>query len=75
MLAERMHSNRSYISFLNVLGGLLLFLDKASDPINSKELGKIIKNIAYLIIWKAVEIQEPCMICDEISKIYRNIDS
>ena len=50
VLAERMHSNRSYISFPNIFGGLLLFLDTASGPVNSKTLEKIVNNLAYLII-------------------------
>ena len=75
VLAERMHSNRSYISFPSVFGGLLLFLDKAVEPTNSKTVEKIIKNLAYLIVWKSIEIQCPNLICDEITNIYESIDS
>ena len=74
VLAERMHSNRSYISFPNIFGGLLLFLDTTSESINSKTLEKIIINLAYLTIWKSIEMQCPYLICDEIDKIYGSIE-
>ena len=74
VLAERMHSNRSYISFPNIFGGLLLFLDTASGPINSKTLEKIVNYLAYLIIWKSIEMQCPYLICDEIDNIFSSIE-
>ena len=70
MLAERMHSGRSFISFPNIIGGLLLFLDKAQEPINTDALRQITNKIAYLIIWKALEMQNPSLVCDEITGFY-----
>ena len=74
VLAERMHSNRSYISFPNIFGGLLLFLDTTSESISSKSLEKITNNLAYLTIWKSIEMQCPYLICDEIDNIYGSIE-
>lgn len=72
-LAERMHSNRSYISFPNVFGGILLFLDKTSDSVNSKTIGKIANGLAYLIIWNSIEMQKPNLVCEQINNIYESI--
>ena len=73
VLAERMHSNRSYISYANVFGGMLLFLDTTSDSVNSKTIGKIANSLAYLIIWNAIEMQNPNLVCEQINNIYESI--
>ena len=72
-LVERMHSSRSYISFPNVFGGMLLFLDEIPDSVNHKDIGKIANHLAYLIIWNSIEIQEPKLICKQISLVSRLI--
>lgn len=73
VLAERMHSNRSYISYPNVFGGMLLFLDRSSDSVNSKTIGKIANHLAYLIIWNSIEMQKPNLVCEQINDIHENI--
>lgn len=74
VLAERMHSNRSYISYPNVFGGMLLFLDATSDHVNSKTIGKIANNLAYLIVWNSIEMQKPKLVCEQINRIYESIN-
>jgi hypothetical protein len=66
--SEKMHSKKSYISHTNVLGGLLLFLNKNPSTL-VKNTEKIIDNISYLSIWKAIEIQSPELNQVEIENI------
>jgi hypothetical protein len=56
--SAKMHTQRSYISQTNTLGGLLLFLNKNPETL-VKNIRKIIDTISYLSIWKAIEIQSP----------------
>lgn len=72
--SAKMHTGRSYISDENILGGLLLYLDKATTKkITAKTLGKIIDRMSYLSVWKAIELQEPSINKKEIQKISRTI--
>jgi hypothetical protein len=56
--SARMHSKRSYISQINTLSGLLLFLKENPETL-VKNIKKIINMLGYLSIWKAIEIQSP----------------
>jgi hypothetical protein len=56
--SAKMHTQRSYISQTNTLGGLLLFLNANPETL-VKNTKKIIDTISYLSIWKAIEIQSP----------------
>ncbi len=56
--SARMHSGQSYISQINTLGGLLLFLNKNPETL-VKNIKKIINTLGYLSIWKAIELQSP----------------
>ena len=68
--SEKMHTGKSYIGSRNVLGGLLLHLNKAKrEKITNKQLGKLIDKIAYVSAWKAIEAQEPNLNQKEIQKI------
>jgi hypothetical protein len=57
-LFAEMHTQKSYISQTNTLGGLLLFLNANPETL-VKNTKKIIDTISYLSIWKAIEIQSP----------------
>lgn len=70
--SAKMHSGRSYISSTNVLGGLLLYLDKTKD-MDQEKLGQIIDKISYLSAWKAIEIQSCEDNQNEIQKIGDNV--
>lgn len=70
VFSERMHSEKSYISQKNTLGGLLLFLKE--DNLRGK-LKKVIDIIAYLSAWKAIEIQSPELNKQEIEIIANNL--
>ena len=70
--SAKMHSKKSYISSENILGGLLLFLQK-NKGITDKKLKKIIDQIAYLSIWKAIEAQTPESNSEEIQKIAKRL--
>jgi len=72
MFSESMHSGKSYISQINTLGGYLLFLSKNPNT-KVKNMKKIIDNISYLSIWKAIEIQSPDLNQVEIENIADNI--
>ncbi len=69
--AGRMHSQKSYISQTNTLGGLLLFLSK--NPLTGEVMGKVIDIITYLSAWKAIEIQLPGLNKKEIEIIANNL--
>ncbi len=66
--SAKMHSGKSYISSENIFGGLLLFLEK-NKKIDNKKLEKIIDQIGYLSVWKAIEVQTPQSNQKEIEKI------
>lgn len=68
--AEKMHSGKSYISQINTLGGLLLFLKE--NPLKVK-LTKVIDAISYLSVWKAIEAQSPKLNKQEIQIIVSNL--
>jgi len=70
VFSERMHSKDSYISQVNTLGGLLLFLKE--NNLKGK-LKKVIKTISYLSAWKAIEIQPPELNKQEIELIANNL--
>ena len=70
--SAKMHTQRSYISQNNTLGGLLLFLNKNPETL-VKNIKKIIDTISYLSIWKAIEIQSPELTQVEIENIANNI--
>ncbi|MEO1945628.1 MAG: hypothetical protein ABGY11_15110 [Candidatus Thioglobus sp.] len=67
-VSEKMHSQKSYVSQTNTFGGLLLFLNKNPSEL-VKNIEKIIDNISYLSIWKAIEIQSPELNQVEIENI------
>ena len=68
--SEKMHTGKSYIGSRNVLGGLLLHLNKAKrEKITNTQLRKLIDKIAYVSAWKAIEAQEPNLNQKEIQKI------
>lgn len=82
VFAEKMHTGRSYISTENVLGGLLLYMNKykedskgtekkksKSRELKSKKLEKIINQISYLSAMKAIEMQTPSDNQKEIQSI------
>lgn len=71
-VSEKMHSQKSYISQTNTFGGLLLFLNKNPSEL-VKNIEKIIDNLSYLSIWKAIEIQSPDLNQVEIENIADNI--
>jgi len=71
-VSEKMHSQKSYISQTNTFGGLLLFLNKNPSEL-VKNIEKIIDNLSYLSIWKAIEIQAPELNQIEIENIASNI--
>lgn len=64
----RMHSKQSYISQINTLGGLLLFLNKNPETL-VKNIKKIINTLGYLSAWKAIELQSPELNKQEIKTI------
>lgn len=66
VFSEKMHSKKSYISQVNVLGGLLLFLNK--NNLKGK-LKAVIDTISYISAWKAIEVQDPKANYLEIKKI------
>lgn len=71
---QAMHTGggKSYISQTNVLGGLLLFLNKNPETL-VKNIKKIIDTISYLSAWKAIEIQSPELNEQEIQMIANNL--
>lgn len=72
--SEKMHTGKSYISYRNVLGGLLLFLDQAkTKKITNTKLGNIIDKLSYLSAWKAIEEQRPNLNQQEIKEISVNL--
>ncbi|BAS67185.1 hypothetical protein [Bathymodiolus septemdierum thioautotrophic gill symbiont] len=70
VFSERMFSKDSYISQINTLGGLLLFLNE--NNLKGK-LNNVIKTISYLSAWKAIEIQTPELNREEIKLIANNL--
>ena len=66
--SAKMHTRKSYISSKNILGGLLLFLEKNRE-VGRKKLEAIIDQIGYLSVWKAIEAQDPVSNQKEIKKI------
>ncbi len=70
VFSERMFSKDSYISQINTLGGLLLFLNE--NNLKGK-LNNVIKTISYLSAWKAIEIQTPELNREEIKLITNNL--
>ncbi|CAC9569875.1 hypothetical protein [uncultured Gammaproteobacteria bacterium] len=70
VFSERMHSKDSYISQINTLGGLLLFLKE--NNLKGK-LKNVIKTISYLSAWKAIEVQSPELNKQEIELISNNL--
>ncbi len=70
VFSERMHSKDSYISQINTLGGLLLFLKE--NNLKGK-LKNVIKTISYLSAWKAIEVQSPELNKEEIVLISNNL--
>ena len=68
VFAAKMHSGKSYISQTNTLGGLLLFLKG-----NNLKIKKVIDIIAYLSIWKAIEVQSPELNKQEIEIIANSL--
>ena len=68
----KMHTKKSYISQTNTFGGLLSFLSKNPDTL-VKSVGRIIDNLTYLSIWKAIEIQSPESNEIEIENIARSL--
>ncbi len=70
VFSERMHSKDSYISQINTLGGLLLFLNE--NNLKGK-LKNVIKTISYLSAWKAIEVQSPELNKQEIELISNNL--
>lgn len=68
----RMHSNQSYISQKNTLGGLLLFLNKNPKTL-TQNITKIIKMLGYLSAWKAIELQSPELNEQEIQIIVASL--
>jgi hypothetical protein len=66
--SARMHSKRSYISQINTLSGLLLFLKENPETL-VKNIKKIINTLGYLSIWKAIEVQSPELNKQEIKII------
>jgi len=70
VFSERMHSKDSYISQINTLGGLLLFLNE--NNLKGK-LKNVIKTISYLSAWKAIESQSPELNKQEIQVIVNNL--
>ncbi|SSC08272.1 hypothetical protein [bacterium endosymbiont of Bathymodiolus sp. 5 South] len=71
---QAMHTGggKSYISQTNILGGLLLFLNK-NPEILVKNIKKIIDIISYLSAWKAIEVQSPELNKQEIQIIANNL--
>ncbi len=69
--SSKMHSQQSYISQKNTLGGLLLFLKE--NPLSAKNMGKVIDTITYLSVWKAIEIQSPELNKQEIKRIFDDL--
>ena len=56
--AGKMHTGKSYIGSENVLGGLLLYLNRTNEKQSTgKRLEKIIDKIGYLSAWKGIEVQ------------------
>lgn len=70
--SEKMHTGKSYISQTNTFGGLLLFMNKNPDTL-VKSMEKIIDNLTYLSIWKAIEIQSPELTQAEIENLAANL--
>ena len=70
--SEKMHSGKSYISQTNTFGGLLLFMNKNPDT-SVKTMGRIIDNLTYLSIWKAIEIQSSELTQVEIENLASNL--
>lgn len=70
--SAKMHSGKSYIGSKNVLGGLLLYLEKEASE-GSKKLEKIINQISYLSAWKAIEMQSAAVNQTEIQQIAKNL--
>lgn len=64
--SAKMHSGKSYIGSINILGGLLLFL--AQNSLKGK-LVKVIDRISYLSAWKAIEAQSPELNKLEIQRV------
>ncbi len=72
--SEKMCSGKSYISSINTLGGLLLYLKLVDKKkITSNDLKKIIDRLSYLSAWKAIEMQEPELTQIEIQEISKNL--
>ena len=72
IFAEKMHSQKSYISQRNTLGGLVLFLHENRERKNL-ELRKIVDQISFLSAWKAIELQSPDENKNEIAEIYKSM--
>jgi hypothetical protein len=70
VFSERMFSKDSYISQINTLGGLLLFLNENNLKV---KLNNVIKTISYLSAWKAIEVQSPELNKQEIQIIANNL--
>jgi hypothetical protein len=71
---QAMHTGggKSYISQTNILGGLLLFLNKNPETL-VENIKKIINTISYLSAWKAIEVQSPELNRKEIELIANNL--
>ena len=57
VFAQKMHTGKSYIGSERLLGGLLMYMNESKPT--TKKLEKIINQISYLSIWKALEMQNP----------------
>lgn len=76
IIAEKMHSGRSYLSPDNVFGGLILFLrDRHGAPLPGRRLRKVIDELAAQSAWQAIELRPPADNQNEISKLHRALPS
>ena len=76
VFAAKMHTGKSYLSYRNVLGGLLLYLKQASSSdkkITGEKLETIIDTISCISAWKAIEVQDPELNQKEIEEIAKNV--
>ncbi len=68
IIAEKMHSGRSYLSPENVFGGLILFL-REEESLPAGDLPRVIDALAAQSAWRAIELRSPKENRDDLARL------
>ncbi len=72
IFTEKMWSGKSYIGQIRILAGFVLFLQEKQN--RQLSVKNIIDQLAYLSVWKSIELQEPKLNKIEFDKIHQALE-